>query len=675
MKIKFNFKFFFSIFFVILLIYIWKDYKKIDVYYINQSKITYSYDNLNNNYLKKIHNFIDLNYQNTLFKYSKVHKDYWKTEDQESRNDLSDYKYIQATDEHAISKKNYKNIGENWIRSHGDNSSHRFSSLKDINLSNISKLEMVWKFEDKEAKNDIQANPIVFNGIIYTPTSSGRITAINGETGKLVWKSKKFGYFAARRGLLYLEPKKIGSPPRLYFSNRERLICLNAKNGKLIEDFGGDGLIRTGLNVMTPVIYKDNIVIVTWDHAVEVYDLYSGKTKWKLKYKEDTLKRVGGKKFKNSGYNPWGGISLDENRGILYITTGNPHSYFDGTQRPGKNTPSNSIIAVDLDEKKIIWSFQETSHDIWNSDLPAPPILTNLNLNNKKVDIVLTPTKRSNTIILDRLSGKPIFEYRLRKAPISILPGEKTSKYQPDLEIPEPFGKNTFSENDFWSFSNSELKKIRKKYENYNYGFYETYQLNRKNLQYSFNGGAEWMGASVDHVNNIMYVSSNNIPWEAYIDKIDSKKKEPPSYYSSFKRALIEKKYPISKPPWGTITAINLNNGKKIWQIPFGEYEELRSEGIKRTGTENFGGVTGTEGNLIFATGTLDKKFYVFNSKTGDELFSYKMPYIGSAPPTTYRINGKQYIIVHSTGGKTLMQGYPNMVENGNMLVAFSIKD
>ena len=156
---------------------------------------------------------------------------------------------------------------------------------------------------------------------------------------------------------------------------------------------------------------------------------------------------------------------------------------------------------------------------------------------------------------------------------------------------------------------------------------------------------------------------------------VTSKKNEPPSYYSTFKRALVENKYPISEPPWGTITAINLNNGKKIWQVPFGEYEELKSLGIERTGTENFGGVTGTEGNLIFATGTLDKKFYVFNSTTGDELFSYEMPYIGSAPPTTYQINGKQYIIVHATGGKSLMQGYPNIVQNGNMLVAFSIKD
>ena len=192
-----------------MLIYIWKDYKKIDVHYINQSKVTYSYDNLNNNFLKKIHNFIiDLNYQNILYKYSKIHKDYWKVEDQKIRNDLSDYKYIQPADKYASTKTNYKNIGENWSRSHGDNTSHRFSSLKDINLSNISKLEIVWRFEDQEAKNDIQANPIVFNGIIYTPTSSGRITAINGETGKLVWKSKKIWILCSKKRAFYILSQK-----------------------------------------------------------------------------------------------------------------------------------------------------------------------------------------------------------------------------------------------------------------------------------------------------------------------------------------------------------------------------------------------------------------------------------------------------------------------------------
>ena len=660
---------------IFLFAYIWKDYKKIDINFVNQNKITYSYNNLNNNVLKKIHNFLNTSYTNFLYRNFITHKNYWKLESSDSRDELDKYKYIKPTNNFTISKKKYDNVSENWFRSHGDNTSNRFSSLTEINLTNVSKLENVWTYEDRDGKNDIQANPIVVDGIIYTPSSSGRIVAINGETGEEIWRSKEFGYFVARRGLIYWEAKNKKVPPRLYFSNRERLISLNPKNGKVIKEFGNNGQVRTGLNVITPVIYKDNIVIATWDHAIEVYDLVTGKIKWKLKYKKNIYKRVGGNQFLNTGYNPWGGISLDDQRGILFITNGNPHSYFDGTKRPGKNERSNSIIGIDLINKKVIWSFQETSHDIWNSDLPAPPILTALKIKNEKIDVVLTPTKRSNTLIVDRLSGKPIFEYRLRKAPMSKIPGEKTSKYQPDLEIPEPFGKNIFSREDFWSYEKSKINKIKKKYENHIYGFYEPYELNKKNLQYNFNGGAEWMGASVDHKKNIMYVSTNNIPWETSVEKVKNNKNEPPSYYSIFRRALDEKGYPISEPPWGTITAINLNNGKKIWQVPFGEYEELESYGLGKTGTENFGGVTGSEGNLIFATGTLDKRFYVFNSKTGEELFSYKMPYIGSAPPTTYLYKGKQYIIIQATGGKTLMQGYPNLVEKGNMVIAFSIKD
>ena len=118
--------------------------------------------------------------------------------------------------------------------------------------------------------------------------------------------------------------------------------------------------------------------------------------------------------------------------------------------------------------------------------------------------------------------------------------------------------------------------------------------------------------------------------------------------------------------PSGLIT------GKKLWQIPFGEYKELSQKGIEITGTENFGGVTGTEGNIILATGTLDKNFYIFDSKNGEKLYSYELPFIGSAPPTTYLIDGKQFIIVHATGGKSLMQGYPDLVEFGNRIVSFS---
>ncbi len=658
---------------IIIIIYIWKDYKKIDFYYVNQNKITYDYSNLNNNFLKKVHKYLNERYEIFLVKNFDIHKNYWDLEDEKIRKSKKQTIYYENKKEFNTSLGKFKNNSSNWHRSHGNNTSNRFSSLSQINSLNAKNLKLAWIFKHDGFKSDIQANAIVNNGVIFTPISGGFIAAIKADTGKLIWKSKQFGYFSARRGLVYWHENK-SLEPRLYFSNREKLICLNAITGEEINSFGGDGKIRTGLNVLTPVINNKNneIIIATWDRSVEVYDLLSGKTKWKFKYYPKKDIRVGGKKYNNSGANPWGGISFDEKRQILFITTGNPHAYYDGTLRPGNNTGASSIIAIDIKNKKNLWTFQETLHDIWNSDLPAPPILTSIKINNNFVDVVVNPTKRANTLILDQVSGEPVFSYRYRKAPVSKIKGEKTSIYQPDLNIPIPFGKNIFEEKDFWSYDKNLLIEIKKKYENYNYGFYETHKLGEKNLQYNQSGGAEWMGASVDQTKQIMYVTSNNIPYETEIE-IDNENSLIPTYTSFHERALDKNGFPISKPPWGTITAMDLNSGSIIWQIPFGEFKELSSIGVDITGTENFGGVTGTEGNVLFATGTLDKKFYVFNTKNRKQLFSYQLEYIGSSPPTTFSYNGKQYVIIHSTGGKTLGVGYPELVENGNLIYAFTL--
>ena len=657
----------------LFLFWIWKDYKKIDLHFVNQSKVTYNKKNLNSNALKKLDALFNEKIENFLVTYSDIHKAYWNVTEKDERHKLPEYKIIKNKKKFTKTNNNNPQNFSNWERSHGNNSSNRFSNLKKINNENAHNLEVAWTYKIDGHKGDIQANPVVVNGIIYTPIAGGYIVAIDGKSGKLLWKSKKFWNSVARRGLLYQkdDDNKIA---RIIFSNRERLISLNANNGEFIKSFGKNGQVKTGLNVTTPVVYKNNIIIVTWDRAVEVYDLHSGKIKWKLKYIKEISKRHGGKKFNNNGANSWGGISLDTARGVLYFTTGNPHFYLDGTQRPGPNLNSSSLIAVDLKEKKILWSFQETSHDIWNSDLPAPPILTSIRKNNKIIDVVIAPTKRSNTLILDRLTGEPIFDLRLRKAPMSKLPGEKTSYYQPDLIIPEPFGRNVFSENDLWSYDEKIENKIKIKYKNYNYGFYQPYQLGKKTLQYNFNGGAEWMGGSVDHDNGIMYVTSNNILWETAIVKIKNEKSLIPKYKSIFERALDKNGYPVISPPWGSLTALNLNNGKIIWQVPFGEFDALKKLGFPNTGTENFGGVTATAGNIAIATGTLDKKIYIFDTNNGKTLYSKKLPYIGSAPPSTYLYDNEQYIILHSSGGSTLKQGYPNLVEQGNSLVAFKLR-
>lgn len=658
---------------VIIFFWLWKDYKKIDFYFINQSKITYNSKNLNSNLLKKIDILYNRIVENFLVTFIDNHKKYWELEDGRERYALPKFRYIKNKGNFTKTiNNNLKNYSD-WPRSHGNDFSNRFSNLTKINKDNAHNLEIAWTFEMKNYTGDIQANPIIVDGIIYTPIAGGYIVAIHGKTGELIWKSEKFSPSVARRGLIFWKGTK-NENSRIIFSNRERLISLNSKNGKFINSFGKNGQIRTGLNVTTPIIYKNNIIIVTWDRAVEVYDLFTGKTRWKLKYKKDINKRFGGIKFNNAGANSWGGISVDKERGILYFTTGNPHHYLDGTQRPGNNPNSNSLIAVDLNDKKILWSFQETSHDIWNADLPAPPILTSIKKNNKIIDVVITPTKKSNTLILDRVTGDPIFDFRYRKAPKSNLEGEKTSFYQLDLEIPEPFGKNIFDISHLWSYETSKKDKLIKKYKNYNFGFYQPYELNKKTLQYNFNGGAEWMGGSVDHDNGIMYITSNNILWETGIVKIENKKNLIPKYSSTFKRALDENGYPVIAPPWGTLSALNLNNGKIIWQVPFGEFDFLKKMNIPKTGTENFGGVTATSGNIAIATGTLDKRMYVFDSNDGKILYSKKLPYIGSAPPSTYLYDDEQYIVLHSSGGSTLQKGYPTLVESGNLLIAFKLK-
>ena len=660
-------------FFVLLIFY---ETTKVSYKIINRDFISIDINNARNPQIKKFLRFLDSTYTAFLLKFDNKTKLYFKVEN--FRDDLPEEKIINKTDKFSENLYPVKNNGKLWLRNYGNSSSNRFSSLKQINKNNLEKLDLAWDYEIKgKLFNDIQSNVIVAENKIFIPSYNKKIISLDAVTGKEIWELELSDY-APRRGMVYLKGDT-NQTSKLFFPSYKNLVSINASDGTYNKKFGNNGKVKLkNPSITAPAIFKDNLIITTSKPSIEVYDLFSGKLKWKFILMKEQKNRNGGKRYDYSGGNPWGGFSLDEARGIAYVTTGNAGRYFNGVNRPGKNEYANSIIAIDINNRKKLWNFQEVRHDIWNLDIPAPPILGSITRKNKKVDVVIAVTKLGNTIILDRLSGEPIYDFHLKKAPKSNIPGEKTNHYQPNLKIPEPFAKNIFNLDEVTNINKESKEYILNKIKDYKYGFFEPYDIGKKNIQFNFHGGAEWPGGSYNIKNGHLYITSSNIAWETEVtENKNNNKLKLPLYYkynSKFKRLQDNKGYPGSKPPWGTITAINLNNGKIKWQIPFGEYEELSNEGIPITGTENYSGLTGSEAGLLFATGTLDKKFRIFDSENGNELWSYKLPFIGSSPPVTYQIGNDQYILINSTGSFSLKKGYPKLVDFGNKILVFKIK-
>jgi quinoprotein glucose dehydrogenase len=370
----------------------------------------------------------------------------------------------------------------------------------------------------------------------------------------------------------------------------------------------------------------------------------------------------------------------------------------------------------------------------------------------QKVDAVAAVTKIGNTLLLDRVTGKPLFSFRLRRAPVSTIPGEQTSPYQPDVELPQPFARQEFKLEDVTDISPQAREFVLNKIEDLGatYGWFKPFDEGKPLVMYGFHGGAEWTGGCVDPATGLLYVSSSEILWTPSVHRnerpaVDETKLPPtpgrtlyekncmpchgpnreglfvnpsllglsqrlkdddvlalwktgraampvylgtdaekiqlldylfdrdrpnvtptarperPTYRDGgYPRLLDPDNYPGCKPPWGKLTAIDLNTGKIAWQVPLGEHEELTKKGIPKTGTENFGGPLVTAGGLVFCAGTRDLKVRAFDKSTGAELWSHQLDHGAFAPPATYSVNGKQYVVLTDTGGgKLSVPPYP----------------
>lgn len=633
----------------------------------------------------------------------------------------------------------------NWPRSHGDHSSSRYSGLRQINRSNVENLEIAWTYRSKDGAGNIQSNPVIVNGTVYAPTVGGSIVAISGTTGDEIWRYKTSGR-PAFRGLIHWEGGS-GREPRLLFTSGDFLHAVSARTGQPIPSFGQEGRVRAG-GVVAPGIYKNVVVLPVWN-VVKGFDLFSGQLLWEFPLIQGAAGTGSGKLDK--GANAWGGMALDLERGIAYVSTGSPHPNFVGIDQKEDHPYANAVVAINALTGKYVWHFQEIERDIWDLDLAAPPNLVTVIRNGRKYDAVAQVSKMGNTLLLDRLTGKPLFPFRLRRAPTSKLPGERTAPYQASLVLPEPFARQEFSLNDVTDISEEAHDSVIRQIHKARFGFFEAFEEGRPTVFFGIYGGAEWTGAAFDPENQRLYVSANELAAIVKVGKYARRdpKAPPTAGMTSYRKhcaschgvnrtgvgvapglnalstrfndervshiighgldamppiqipagervALLDylfdrdivtahgqeigytsngypklydsQGYPGTKPPWGTLNAIDLNTGKIAWKVPLGEYPELTARGIPKTGTVNFGGPIVTAGGLVFCAGTRDRKIRAFDKDSGAELWSHDLPLGGYAPPATYEVNGRQYVVIAASGGGK--QGG----KTGDAYVAFTLK-
>ena len=645
-----------------------------------------------------------------------------------------------------------------------------YSSLDQINRDNVKTLQVAWTFDtgDAHPKSEMECNPIVVDGVLYAPTPSGNVVALNAATGALRWRfdpnegSKIIGTLRTR-GVTYWSD---GKDQRIFAGAHQYLYSLDAQTGKPITAFGKDGRIdlreglgREPLNWVTmtspAVVYKDLVIVggamsetlPASPGDIRAYDVHSGKLRWSF----HTIPHPGEIGYEtwpktawtySGAANNWPGMSVDAKRGIVFVPTGSAASDFYGANRTGDDLFANCLIALNAETGKRIWHFQLVHHDIWDRDPPSAPTLVTVKRKGQDVDAVAQTTKAGYVFLFDRETGKPLFPIKNRKYPSSDLEDEVTAKEQPLPLLPAPFARQKLTADMITTRTPEAHQEALDRFTKLRSdGQFIPGSTQGTIIFPGFDGGAEWGGGAFDPTTGLLYVNANEMAWvlrlvrqkprtgEAngrdiflrncsachrsdltgappdfpsligvadryeegavkhlisqgegrmpgfaslgqdqlqavfeyvYYGKETVVKDKGPSpldvkYQSDGYNKFLDKDgYPAIQPPWGTLTAIDLNSGKTIWKIPLGEYPELAAKGLTDTGSENYGGPVVTAGGLLFIGATnYDKVFRALDKTTGKLLWKTTLPAAGNATPSTYEVDGRQYIVIAAGGGKS----------------------
>lgn len=596
--------------------------------------------------------------------------------------------------------------GGDWPAVTGDRGGTRYSTLREINRDTVKGLRPAWLYHTGDADpanfSNIECTPVVVDGVMYLTTSNPRVkvAALDAATGKQLWRYDPFtgarpGMILAsggvNRGVAYWSD---GAAQRIFLGTADgRLVSLNARTGVPDPEFGNKGEVdlRAGIErdisrlpygvTSAPAVFQNRVILGfsngegTGPGApgdVRAFDARTGMEVWRFhtvprpgEFGHETWEAESWKE--RGGCNAWSGVTVDEANGLALVGTGSPAFDFYGGDRKGANLFGNCVIALDAHTGKRIWHFQTVRHDLWDYDNPTPPVLCSVKIDGKAREAVAQVTKTGFCFVLDRHTGKPLFPVEERSVPASDIPGEEAALTQVFPLKPPPFSRQGFSPAEVTNLSPSSTAYVLNRLKSMKYGAIFTPTGLQDTVRFpGFFGGATWSGASVDPTTGILYVNSNNIPREHRLEKLPAGSPYP-YRNTGYGRFVDDRGYPAVKPPWGNLTAIDLNRGEFAWQSVLGEYPELTAQGIPPTGTENLGGTIVTAGGLVFIGGTKDEKFRAFDKATGKVLWEWKLPAAGYATPCTYWAGGRQFVAIAAAGGGKLQ------TKSGDAFVAFAL--
>jgi quinoprotein glucose dehydrogenase len=603
-----------------------------------------------------------------------------------------------------------------WPMVNLDPGATRYSPLTQITPANVNRMKVAWIYHMKpapatgsapdDAWRPSEDQPLVVGNTMFVVTPYSRVVALDSATGKEKWVFVIPGSDqASLRGAAYW-PGDTSTGPALFFgTNHGFLFSISAATGKANAAFGDNGAINLRTpEVMTtgtdklyilpspPVIYK-NLVITGAGTGegrggtggglgpagdTRAWDIHTGKLVWTFhsvpRPGETGHDTWGGESWKQrSGVNVWGYMTVDQERGIVYMPFGAPNYDRVGTDRPGDNLFGTSIVAAEAATGKLLWYFQVVHHDIWDYDTEAPPTLIDIHRDHKTIPAVVIVNKTGLMFVLDRVTGKPLFPVVEKLVPPSDVPGEHASPTQPFPVAPEPLAQTSVElyhdlpEHAAWCKAYVDDNQMLLAQEPYTPPAFNRYSVNLPGTH----GGVNYSGGAFDPTLGLFVVNVNNLgqPMRIVKDEAGGYTNSGP-FAGTVRFWNPDKHLPCTEPPWGELVAIDVNSGKIAWRSTLGVTDNL-PEGKQHTGRPGLGGPIVTGGGLTFIGATDDARFRVFDTKTGQELWTYHLPASAESIPITYTDeHGKQYIAIVSTGGGLLRA--PLLSDE---LIAFAIDD